>query len=235
MSDYLEGVGAIDEERIDSLSFKEKTSELKSRELTPVETSTDQIASEIIPNIDTAMRFDALDPNRRSDVPPIAEKVDAAAASAGIKDPQLAREAIKAGLGSIELQENKIRETDDKIRESLALIQKIQVLSGKLPPINVDKNSYELPDELHLLANALKEKAIELPINGEKTFTREQIEALKSQISSVIEKYNLDVKIDFTKINTTNGMLTAILDSLKNILRQLERMSEVLCRNQTPG
>ena len=139
-------------------------------------------------------------------------------------------EAVKLGLGVEDAQNQKIQNAIVKIEQSQKEISLLLDLSKELKKYN----GKELSETAKKILNELKQNGIDL-LQDEKTrFTKDEVKNLESLIGPQIEQRKSGIHIGFTtKIQPLLQNIATIMEILKNILRNQERLIDKA--NRLPG
>ncbi len=131
--------------------------------------------------------------------------------------PNLAWEAVKAGLAKEEL-------TNKQLKAHIAEAEKHQKDIDLLLDLSAELTSYkedtEMPEKMRSLLKELKERGIDLWKSEETVLSKEKIAELKSLSSGQVDKLRSNLQIIFTtKIQSLIQSIGAIMETLKEIIR----------------
>ncbi len=151
--------------------------------------------------------------------------------------PQLAWEAIKAGLAKEEIMNRTLNGYIQEAETSQQSIDLLLDLSAALTSMKEEMKEEETQDKMKTvknLLNELKERGIDLKHEAEKPFTKEEIAELKSLSSAQVDKLRSNVQILFTtKIQPAIQSISSIMEILKDIIRNNNAL--ISKANRLPG
>lgn len=144
--------------------------------------------------------------------------------------PNLAWEAVMAGLAKENLTNQQLQ---DHIQEAKKNQKDIDLLLDLSTHLVSYKEDTEMPQEMKDVLAELKERGIDLWKSDEKVLSKEKIAELKSLSSSQVDKLRSNLQIVFaTKIQTLIQNIGAIMESLKDIIRNNSRLISTANRLQ---
>lgn len=146
--------------------------------------------------------------------------------------PNLAWEAIKAGLEKEKITNQKINE---HIRDAQKIQKEIDLLLDLSAELTAHKEGAKEPSvKMKALLEELKELGIELWKGEDKGLTPEKISEIKSLSSAQIDKLRSNLQIIFsTKIQVMIQTIGSIMETLKEIIRNNSRL--ISTANRLPG
>lgn len=143
--------------------------------------------------------------------------------------PNVAFEALMAGLIKESTTNTQLQGHIAKVKETQKDIDLLLDLSAAL---TASKNDQKMSEEVKRLLGELKSRGIDL-WKGE-VLDKEKISELKSLTSAQVDKLRSNLQIVFTtKIQTLIQQIGAILESIKDIIRQNSRV--ISTANRLPG
>lgn len=135
--------------------------------------------------------------------------------------PNLAWEAVKAGLAKENLTNEQINRHVEEIEKHQNDVDLLLDFSTELSNLKDGK----VTDDLKTLASKLKERGIDLWKSDEKTLSKDRISELKSLSGSHIEKRRSQIQISFTtKVQPLVQAISAIMEALKDIIANNRRV-----------
>lgn len=145
--------------------------------------------------------------------------------------PNLAWEAVKAGLAKEELTN---RQLNDHIKQAEKHQKDIDLLLDFSAELTAYKEDTEMPESMKTKLNELKERGIDLWKSNETKLSKDKISQLKSLSSSQVDKSRSNLQIIFTtKIQSLVQSIGAIMETLKDIIRNNSKL--ISTANRLPG
>lgn len=136
--------------------------------------------------------------------------------------PNLALEAVKAGLEKERISNNQI---DNYIKEAEKHQKDIDLLLDFSAELSGQKEDTEISEKLKDLLAQLKERGIDLWKSEEKNLTREKISELKSMGSAQIDQLRSKLQIVFaSKLPGLIQAVTTIMQTIQEIIRNHSRL-----------
>lgn len=144
-----------------------------------------------------------------------------------IQLPNLAWEAVKAGLNQEKVVNDKI---NGYVQEAEKIQKDIDLLLDVSAELTAHKDNQEMPEKMKTLLAELKERGIDL-WKGEGPLTKDKISELKSLSSAQVDKLRSNLQIIFTtKIQVLIQTIGSILDIVKDIIRNQNRFIQATLR-----
>ena len=171
--------------------------------------------------------------NGRVSLGPVDEKANSEIAlQAVLEFPNLAWEAIKAGLAKEEISN---RQLNGYIQEAEKHQKDIDLLLNFSAELTGHKEDIaEMSEKMKQLLSELKDRGIDLVKGADQTLNKEKIAELKSLASSRVDQLRSNVQILFTtKIQVQIQSIGAIMETLKDIIRNNTKL--ISTANRLPG
>lgn len=200
-----------------------------------------------LPNITPAVPHpnDTLDPSRVSRLDTVDGAKEAISAlesdieqleefqkEPSLQFPNLAWEAVVAGLMKEQQTNDKLKEHIDEAQKHQKDIDLLLDLSAELSALKDDQK--EMPEKLKDLLGQLKERGIDLWKHENGEISKERISDLKSLSSAQVDKLRSNLQILFTtKIQVLVQSIAAILECVKDAIRNYSRL--ISTANRLPG
>lgn len=145
--------------------------------------------------------------------------------------PNLAWEAIKAGLAKEQMTNNQLNQ---HIKEAEQHQKDIDLLLDFSAELTGHKEDEEMTEKMKTLLKGLKDRGIDLWKGEESKLSKEKISELKSLASSQVDKLRSNLQIIFTtKIQVLIQSISAIMEILKDVIRNNNKL--ISAANRLPG
>lgn len=149
------------------------------------------------------------------------------------KDPNIALEAVKAGLAREKLGSDKLRRHSQEIKQHLKNIDSLLDLSAELTALG-EKDSHVISEKIEGMISQLRDNGIELWASGEKKITKDKLGEMKSLISSQIDKSRTALQTTITvEIQPEMNNLNSIMNIIQQMIQADNRFKKHANDNST--